>query len=637
MNTVVLIDTKKLAHYAKTGPIAPFLLYCFNISNLYNAPMSQTNIRNFSIIAHIDHGKSTLADRMLELTQTVDTRRMKSQFLDKLDLERERGITIKLQAVRMKYTMKILNPKSESLNNLEIRNSSLGLADSEYILNLIDTPGHVDFTYEVTRSLAACEGAVLLVDATQGIQAQTLAHAYRAVEQGLIIIPVVNKVDLPQARTDDVTNELVHTFGFSPNEVIYTSGKTGKGVDSLLEQIVLRIPPPSGDEENSLTALVFDSVYDQHRGVVAMVRVVDGTLASGTTCKLIHTQETFQVQELGHMTDRLIPSNTLSAGEVGYIATGVKNIAKVHVGDTVTDSKKDVSPLPGYKPMKPLVFASLFPIDNDEFKILREAIERLALNDAALTYEPASSKVLGFGFKCGFLGLLHVDIVKERLEKELGVEVVVTPPTVEFQNGQEQWVKASIIVPSEHIGNAITVCSNFRGALVDTQNIFENATDRIHLIFELPLLSIMTDFYDQLKSATAGYASFEYETIGFRPADVVTLSILLNSEEIDALSIQTVRPLALEQGKKMVERLKEIIPRQQFKLPIQAAINGKIIARADVPAVRKDVTAKLYGGDRTRKDKLLEKQKKGKKRLKHLGQISVPPEVFREFIKSTSS
>lgn len=637
MNTVVLIDTKKLAHYAKTGPIAPFLLYCFNISNLYNAPMSQTNIRNFSIIAHIDHGKSTLADRMLELTQTVDTRHMKSQFLDKLDLERERGITIKLQAVRMKYTMKILNPKSESLNNLEIRNSSLGLADSEYILNLIDTPGHVDFTYEVTRSLAACEGAVLLVDATQGIQAQTLAHAYRAVEQGLIIIPVVNKVDLPQARTDDVTNELVHTFGFSPNEVIYTSGKTGKGVDSLLEQIVLRIPPPSGDEENSLTALVFDSVYDQHRGVVAMVRVVDGTLASGTTCKLIHTQETFQVQELGHMTDRLIPSNTLSAGEVGYIATGVKNIAKVHVGDTVTDSKKDVSPLPGYKPMKPLVFASLFPIDNDEFKILREAIERLALNDAALTYEPASSKVLGFGFKCGFLGLLHVDIVKERLEKELGVEVVVTPPTVEFQNGQEQWVKASIIVPSEHIGNAITVCSNFRGALVDTQNIFENATDRIHLIFELPLLSIMTDFYDQLKSATAGYASFEYETIGFRPADVVTLSILLNSEEIDALSIQTVRPLALEQGKKMVERLKEIIPRQQFKLPIQAAINGKIIARADVPAVRKDVTAKLYGGDRTRKDKLLEKQKKGKKRLKHLGQISVPPEVFREFIKSTSS
>jgi len=595
--------------------------------------MSQNAIRNFSIIAHIDHGKSTLADRMLELTRTVDARHMKTQFLDKLDLERERGITIKLQAVRMKYEV---NTKLKD-QSAKPSASNTTFPFNFYTLNLIDTPGHVDFTYEVTRSLAACEGAVLLVDATQGIQAQTLAHAYRAVEQGLVIIPVVNKVDLPQARTEDVTNELVHTFGFSRDEIIYTSGKTGEGVDLLLEQIVLKIPPPTGNEESSLTALVFDSVYDQHRGVVAMVRIVDGTLASGTTCKLIHTQETFQVQELGHMTDKLIPSPTLKAGEVGYIATGVKDIAKVRVGDTIAESKKDVSPLPGYKPMKPLVFASLFPIDNDEFKVLREAIERLALNDAALTYEPASSKVLGFGFKCGFLGLLHVDIVKERLEKELGVEVVVTPPTVEFLNGQEQWVRASIIVPSEHIGNAITVCSNFRGSLVDTQNIFENATDRIHLIFELPLLSIMTDFYDQLKSATAGYASFEYETIGFRPADVVTLSILLNSEEIDALSIQTVRALALEQGKKMVERLKEIIPRQQFKLPIQAAINGKIIARADVPAVRKDVTAKLYGGDRTRKDKLLEKQKKGKKRLKHLGQISVPPEVFREFIKSTST
>jgi len=585
----------------------------------------QNNIRNFCIIAHIDHGKSTLADRMLELTKTVDARHMKSQFLDKLDLERERGITIKLQAVRMKYHSENLNTNNETLNN------------SEYILNLIDTPGHVDFTYEVTRSLAACEGAVLLVDAAQGIQAQTLAHAYRAVEQGLTIIPVVNKVDLPQARTEEVTQELLHTFGFSRDEIIYTSGKTGQGVDMLLERIVKQVPPPSGDENNTLTALVFDSVYDPHRGVVAMVRVVDGEIASGTECFLIHTQETLHVQELGYMTDHLVPTASLSAGDVGYVATGIKDIAKVRVGDTITKSGKDTAALPGYKPMKPLVFASLFPVDNDEFKLLREAIERLSLNDAALTYEPASSKVLGFGFKCGFLGLLHVDIVKERLERELGVEVVVTPPTVEFVDGQEQWVQASIIVPSEHIGNVITVCSNFRGALVETQNIFENATDRIRLIFELPLLSIMTDFYDQLKSATAGYASFEYETIGYRPAEVVTLSILLNSEEIDALSIQTVRSLALEQGKKMVERLKEIIPRQQFKLPIQATINGKIIARADVPAVRKDVTAKLYGGDRTRKDKLLEKQKKGKKRLKKLGQISVPPEVFREFIKNTSS
>lgn len=595
--------------------------------------MSQNNTRNFSIIAHIDHGKSTLADRMLEITRTVDARHMKSQFLDKLDLERERGITIKLQAVRMKYQREPLDYGDGKGKNMPGTN----LEYPTYILNLIDTPGHVDFTYEVTRSLAACEGAVLLVDATQGIQAQTLAHAYRAVEQGLVIIPVINKVDLPQARTEDVAKELLHTFGVLPDEIVYTSGKTGEGVEGLLQKIIERVPPPSGDENNPLTALVFDSVYDPHRGVVAMVRVVDGTITTNAACRLVHTQETFQVQELGYMTDQLVPTDTLSAGEVGYIATGVKAIAKVRVGDTVAESKKDTPALPGYKPMKPLVFASLFPIDNDEFKLLREAIERLSLNDAALTYEPASSKVLGFGFKCGFLGLLHVDIVKERLERELGVEVVVTPPTVEFQNGQEQWVQASIIVPSEHIGNVITVCSNFRGALVETQNIFENATDRIRLIFELPLLSIMTDFYDQLKSATAGYASFEYEIIGYRPADVVTLSILLNSEEIDALSIQTVRELAVEQGKKMVERLKEIIPRQQFKLPIQAAINGKIIARADVPAVRKDVTAKLYGGDRTRKDKLLEKQKKGKKRLKQLGQVSVPPEVFREFIKSTSS
>lgn len=613
---VVLSEmTTQLAHYTKTRRYASSLLY----NDTTN--MSSVNlIRNFCIIAHIDHGKSTLADRMLEITKTVDVRHMQSQFLDKLELERERGITIKLQAVRMHYQY---DDQVQSTNK-----------SPTYILNLIDTPGHVDFTYEVTRSLAACEGAILLVDAAQGIQAQTLAHAYRAVEQGLVIIPVVNKIDLPQARTQEVTEELKHTFGFSEDEILYTSGKTGDGVEALLQEILVRIPPPRGIAENPLRALVFDSFYDAHRGVVAMIRVVDGTLEHASHARFVHAQEEFVVQELGYLVEGLVPAQTLSAGEVGYVASGIKDISQVRVGDTLTHKDSAVSGLPGYRPMQPLVFASLFPVENEEYKALRESIERLALNDSALSFEPTTSRVLGFGFKCGFLGLLHVDIVKERLERELGVEVIVTTPTVEFRDGHEQWVRADIIVPNSFIGNVLNVCANFRGQLIDTQNIFEGATDRIKMVFELPLLSIMSDFYDHLKSATSGYASFEYEPIGYRPADVVTLSILLNSEEIDALSIQTVRTLAVEQGKKMVERLKEILPRQQFKLPVQAAINGKIVARADVPAVRKDVTAKLYGGDRTRKDKLLEKQKKGKKRLKQLGQISVPTDVFREFIKN---
>lgn len=574
--------------------------------------VNQSKIRNFCIIAHVDHGKSTLADRMLEMTGTVSAQKMRSQFLDKLDLERERGITIKLQAVRMSY--------------------------KDAIFNLIDTPGHVDFTYEVTRSLAACEGAVLLVDATQGIQAQTLAHAYKAIEQDLALIPVINKVDLPQAQTELITQELIDTFGFGKDEILFTSGKTGQGVLELLDALVERVPAPTGDPKEAVRALIFDSYFDPHKGVIAMVRVKEGTLPTRETAWLIHDGSSFEIQELGFIQEEFIPQDQLHPGEVGYIATGIKDISHVRVGDTITLSsqKKEAEALPGYQPMKPLVYASLFPLDTDDYKQLRDAIERLSLNDAALTFEPASSQVLGFGFKCGFLGLLHVDIVKERLERELGVEVLVTNPTVKFESGKEQWVKAQIITPTEFMGNIMQVCNKYRGTLISTDNLLGLSRSRVMLTFELPLLSIMTDFYDQLKSASSGYASLEYETIGYRDADVVKLDILINSQEIDALSSLTVRELAVEQGKDMVSRLKELIPRQQFKLPIQAAIDGKVVARADVPAVRKDVTAKLYGGDRTRKDKLLEKQKAGKKRLKQLGQVSIPADVFKEFIKSKS-
>ncbi len=598
---------------------------------------SQPSYRNFCIIAHVDHGKSTLADRMLETTGTVTAQKMKAQFLDKLALERERGITIKLQAVRMEYRAEALNSNIETRNKLEDRNSNVAFADSKqlFILNLIDTPGHVDFTYEVTRSLAACEGAILLVDATQGIQAQTLAHTYKAIEQGLTIIPVINKIDLVQARVEEVQHELQEMFGFDEADILPASGKTGQGVQELLAAVIERVPEPKGRVDDLVQALVFDSFYDAHKGVVALVRVFGGEIAKESNAWLMHGQTEFVVQELGFLKENMVPQQRLVAGEVGYIATGIKDISHVQVGDTITLAKdhNQVTPLPGYQPMKPLVFASLFPIDTDDYRHLRDAIEKLSLNDSALTYEPASSQVLGFGFKCGFLGLLHVDIVKERLESELGVEVLVTTPTVEFENGQEQWVSARIITPAEHMGAIIQVCTKYRGFLVHTENLPGLSTHRVLLTFELPLLSIMTDFYDQLKSVSSGYASLEYEVIGYRPADVVKLSILINSQEVDALSFQTVRELATEQGRRMVERLKELIPRQQFKLPIQATIDGKIIARADVSAFRKDVTGKLYGGDRTRKDKLLEKQKKGKKKLKQIGQVSIPAEVFREFVK----
>lgn len=572
--------------------------------------MTQEKIRNFCIIAHIDHGKSTLADRMLELTDTVSNKGMQDQFLDKLDLERERGITIKLQAVRMQY-----------------QNSN----GDEYALNLIDTPGHVDFSYEVTRSLAACEGALLLVDATQGIQAQTLAHAYKAIEQGLEIIPVINKVDLGQADVEGVTRELIDTFGFKESEIVQTSGKTGLGVEVLLDTVIERIPAPVGDHHAVTQALVFDSFYDAYRGVVAMVRMVNGHIAKGDVAKLIHSEETFDVLDVGYVSEKMVSAERLRAGEVGFLVTGIKEIGHVPIGDTVTLSTTEhVVALPGYKTIQPLVYASLFPVETNKFEDLRDALEKLSLNDSAITYEPVSSKVLGFGFRCGFLGLLHVDIIKERIERELHVDVIVTTPTVSFRENQELWVQAHIIAPKEYIGSVMQLCHDYRGRLAKTASL---PSGRVNMTYELPLLSIMTDFYDSLKSVSSGYASFEYEVIGYRDADVVQLSILINGQEIDALTIQTVKDLADSQGKKMVAKLKELIPRQQFKLPIQAAVDGKIIARADVPAVRKDVTAKLYGGDRTRKDKLLEKQKKGKKRLKQLGQVSVPAEIFRDFIK----
>ncbi|MCA9397978.1 translation elongation factor 4, partial [candidate division WWE3 bacterium] len=489
------------------------------------------NIRNFCIIAHVDHGKSTLADRMLEVTHTVEKHDMRAQFLDTLDLERERGITIKLQAVRMNYLLPDIT--------------------EEFVLNLIDTPGHVDFTYEVTRSLAACEGAILLVDATQGIQAQTLAHAYKAMEQDLVLIPVVNKIDLPAAQPEVVSQELIDTFGFRKDEIFYTSGKTGEGVEDILKAVVDLVPAPSGNEDAPARALVFDSFYDLHKGVVALVRIVDGEIEKNSDVQLVHSKESFLVQEIGFLQGKMRPQVKLTTGEVGYLVSGVKNISQVRVGDTITQKKKvaEIEPLAGYKQIKPLVYASLYPVDTDDYKNLRDAIDKLSLNDAALTYEPANSKVLGFGFKCGFLGLLHVDIIKERLERELGVDVLVTTPTVAFEEGKEQWVKAQIITPTDYIGGIMQVCNRYRGEMLRTDNLFGQAGSRVLLTFELPLLSIMTDFYDQLKSASAGFASLEYELIGYRDADIVTLSILINSQEIDALSIQTVRPLALEQGR----------------------------------------------------------------------------------------
>jgi GTP-binding protein LepA len=586
-------------------------------------------IRNFSIIAHIDHGKSTLADRILELTGAVDARKHKPQLLDSMELERERGITIKAQAVRVEYRA----------------------GDGEtYHLHLIDTPGHVDFSYEVSRSLAACEGALLVVDAAQGVEAQTVANTYAAVEAGLELIPVLNKVDLPSAEPDRVAGEIADLLGGDPGEILRISAKTGEGVREVLEAIVERIPPPEGEPEAAPRALIFDSEFDQYRGVIAYLRMVDGEFRKGEQIKAMQTGTEAELDELGYFTPEPLPTGGMSAGEVGYAITGLKDVSKLRVGDTLTTRARPATEaLPGYREVKPMVFSGLFPIDTDRYEDLRDALERLALNDAALSYEPETSQALGFGFRCGFLGLLHMDIVRERLEREYDLELLATTPNVrydvELTSGEtvdvhspvempdpgligeirEPYIRASLITPANYVGQVMELCQQRRGGHVDMHYL---SPERVQLRYDLPLAEIVLDFFDQLKSRTAGYASLDYEPVGNRPSDLVKLDVLLAGERVDALSQVVHRDRAYEAGKALVERLHKTIPRQLFDVPVQAAVGSRVLARETVKALRKDVTAKLYGGDVTRKKKLLEKQKKGKKRMKQVGAVEVPQEAF---------
>jgi GTP-binding protein LepA len=585
--------------------------------------MDQAHIRNFSIIAHIDHGKSTLADRILQLTDTVADRDMKEQLLDSMELERERGITIKAQAVRVLW--------------------------KGHQLNLIDTPGHVDFTYEVSRSLQACEGALLVVDAAQGTEAQTLANAYLAIENDLEIVPVVNKIDLPQADPDGAAAEVAELVGDDPANVLRISAKTGQGVEDVLDAIVERVPPPEGDSTAPARALIFDSSYDQYRGVIAFVRVVDGRFETRDALRAMAQGTRFEAEELGFLSPDRRPVPALEAGEVGYVVTGLKDVSKLRVGDTLTAEKRTAAePLPGYKEVKPMVFAGLFPTDSDEYPELRDALERLKLNDGALFYEPETSQALGFGFRCGFLGLLHMEIVRERLEREFDLDLLVTAPNVayrvqprpdaewvevhnpadmprELEEVEEPYIKASVIVPKEYVGAVMELCNERRGSFDHMEYLSE---ERVHLVYELPLGEIVLDFYDQLKSRTRGYASFDYDMSGFRPGTLVRVDVLVAGEPVDALSLIIHREFAYDRGKLLVERLKKEIPRQFFDVPIQAAIGARVIARETVKAKRKDVLAKCYGGDISRKRKLLEKQKKGKKRMKQVGGVEVPQEAF---------
>ncbi|MCS7007461.1 MAG: translation elongation factor 4 [Gaiellaceae bacterium] len=582
----------------------------------------QDRIRNFAIIAHIDHGKSTLADRILELTGALSEREMREQVLDSMELERERGITIKAQAVRVGWR--------------------------GYQLNLIDTPGHVDFTYEVSRSLQACEGALLVVDAAQGIQAQTLANAYLALEGELEIVPVVNKIDLPQADPDAVAAELADLLGETPERVLRISAKTGQGVPALLDAAVERIPPPRGDPDAPPRALVFDSSYDQYRGVVTFVRVVDGAFATRDRVRAMALGTELVAEELGVMTPARLPVEVLGAGEVGYIVTGLKDVSRLRVGDTLTALRRPApEPLPGYREVKPMVFAGIFPTDSDDYPALRDALEKLRLNDASLSYEPETSQALGFGFRCGFLGLLHLEIVVERLEREYGLELLTTAPNVayrattrsgrmvevhnpaemprEVERVEEPYVKATIIVPKDYVGAVMELASERRGTFDHLEYLSE---DRVLLSYELPLAEIVVDFYDQLKSRTRGYASFDYDLAGFKPGDLVRVDLLVAGEPVDALSLIVHREAAYDRARQLVERLKEEIPRQLFDVAVQAAIGSRVIARETVKARRKDVLAKCYGGDVTRKRKLLERQKRGKKRMKQVGGVEVPQEAF---------
>ncbi len=590
----------------------------------------QAHIRNFCIIAHIDHGKSTLADRLLEYTGTVTKRELTEQVLDQMELEREKGITIKAQAVRMHYT---------------------ALDGQDYELNLIDTPGHVDFTYEVSRSLAACEGAVLVIDATQGIEAQTLANLYLAIEADLNIIPVINKIDLPSAEPERVMQEVEDVIGLPAEDCILASAKEGIGTQDILEAIIRQVPPPKGNARLPLRALVFDSHYDPYKGVIAYVRIVDGELHAGEKIAMMATGSTTEVLEVGYFHPRLTASETLTTGEVGYIATGFKNVKDCRVGDTVTlaSALGQVEPLPGYKPAKPMVFAGIYPVEGNDYPLLRDALDRLKLNDASLLYEPETSNALGFGFRCGFLGLLHMEIIQERIEREYGLDILATAPSVEYyvtktggevvkvdnptdfpnpgeiEKVEEPWMDISIFTPSRYIGTIMDLVTTRRGAFKEMKYI---EAERVLLTYSMPLAELIVDFYDQLKSRTQGYASLDYTFAGYHEADLVKLDILVNGQPVDALSLILHREKAYPQGRQLVEKLRSLIPRQLFEVPIQAAIGSRVIARETVKALRKDVLAKCYGGDVTRKRKLLEKQKEGKKRMKMVGNVEIPQEAF---------
>ncbi len=592
--------------------------------------MDQAHIRNFSIIAHIDHGKSTLADRILELTHTVDPRAMRAQLLDSMELERERGITIKAQAVRVFYTS--------------------GRDGETYQLHLIDTPGHVDFTYEVSRSLAACEGALLVVDASQGVEAQTVANTYLAVEAGLELIPCMNKVDLPGAEPERVAEEISDLLGESTEEVRRISAKTGEGVTEVLDELIARVPPPSGDPQAAPRALIFDSEFDQYRGVIAYIRVVDGVFRKGDAIRAMQGGTHAEIDDIGFFSPQMTSVQQLGAGEVGYLITGLKEVTALRVGDTLTSARNASSQaLPGYREVKPMVFSGLYPIDSDDYPDLRDALEKLTLNDAALSWEPETSDALGFGFRCGFLGLLHMDIVRERLGREYDLDLMMTMPSVEYEvtlnDGtmvevhsaadmpdptrvreiREPFIRASILTPKEFVGTIMELCQERRGDHVDMHYL---SAERLQLTYDLPLAEIVLDFFDQLKSRTRGYASFDYEITGLRESDLVKLDILLGGDPVDALAMLVHRSKADAFGRTMAEKLKEKIPRQQFDVPIQAAIGGRILARETVKAYRKDVIAKCYGGDISRKRKLLEAQKKGKKRMKQVGRVEVPQEAF---------